>query len=70
MTKCLTIGRADAVKLLPAVPEVKGRRDRQLVHEMLIDSRAIVLATERGSGCWKHPSLGDAFDGRQDGLST
>ena len=70
MTKCLTISRPDAEKLLPAVPEVKGGRDRQLVHQMLIDSRAIVLATDRGPGCWKHPSLGDAFDGKQDGLST
>ena len=69
VTKYSTINRADAVKLLLAVAE-KGGRDRQLVYEMLIDSRAIVLATERGSGFTKHPSLGDRFDGKQDGLST
>jgi len=69
VTNYSTINRADAVKLLLAVAE-KGGRDRQLVYEMLIDSRAIVLATERGSGFPKHPSLGDRFDGKQDGLST
>ena len=60
-----TINRADAVKLLLAVAE-KGGRDRQLVYEMLIDSRAIVLGTERASGFPKHPSLGDKFDGKQN----
>ena len=69
VTNYSTINRADAVKLLLAVAE-KGGRDWQLVHEMLIDSRAIVLATERGSGFPRHPSLGDTFDGKQDGLST
>ena len=48
----------------------EGGRDWQLVYEMLIDSRAIVLATERGSGFPKHPSLGDTSDGKQDRLST
>ena len=52
VTNYLAISRADAVKLLPAVLEEKAGRDRQLVHEMLIDSRAIVLATERWPGCW------------------
>ena len=58
VTDYSTINRADAVMLLLAVAE-KGGRDRQLVYEMLIDSRAIVLATERGSGFPRHPSLGD-----------
>ena len=70
MTKCSKICRADAEKLLPAVSEEKGGRDRQLVHEMLIGSRAIVLVTERGPGFSKHPSVGYTFDGKQDGLST
>ena len=69
VTKFSTINRADAVKLLLAVAE-KGGRDRQLVYEMLIDSRAIALATERGSGFPKHPSLGDTSDGKQDRHST
>ena len=70
MTNYLIISRADAVKLLLAVAEKKGGRDRQLVHEMLIDSRPKLLATERGPSRWKHPFLGDTFDGKQDGLIT
>ena len=49
VTNYFTISRADAVKLLLAVAEEKGGRDRQLVHEMLIDSRAIV-AGDRTKG--------------------
>ena len=48
VTKFSTINRADAVKLLLAVAE-KGGHDRQLVYEMLIDSRAIV-AGDRTKG--------------------
>ena len=66
VTNYLTISRADAVKLLPAVPQENGGRDRQLVHEILSDGRAIVLVTERGPGFSKHPSLGYTFDGKQD----
>ena len=69
MTNYITISRADAENVLLAVAE-KGRRNRPLVHEMLMDSRPKVLATERWPGFSKHPSLGDTFDVKQDGLST
>ena len=57
------------MKLLPAVPKENGGHDRQLVHEILIDGRAIVLVTERGPGFVKHPSLGCTFDGTQEASS-
>ena len=66
VTNYSIISRADAVKLLPAVPQENGGHDRQLVHEILIDGRAIVLVTERGPGFSKHPFLGYTFDGKQD----
>ena len=70
VTNYTPISRADAVNVLLAVAEENSRRNRPLVHEMLIDSRPKLLATERGPSRWKHPSLGDTFDGKQDGLST